>query len=56
MVLHTGGRVEDLRETDFVEMREDYRRLGRHLPAGSMQAWEILRSMGTLTSRNRSTR
>ena len=34
MVLHTGGRVEDLRETDFVEMREDYRRLGRHLPAG----------------------
>ena len=49
MVLHTGGRVEDLRETDFVEMREDYRRLGRHLPAGSMQAWEILRSMGTLT-------
>jgi len=49
MVLHTGGQVTDLRETDFLEMRADYRRSGRHLPSGSMQAWEILRSIGVLT-------
>jgi hypothetical protein len=49
MVLHTGTAVDDLRETDFVEMRDDYRRAGEHLPRGSAQAWDILGSLGVLT-------
>ena len=49
MVLHTGGRVDDLQQSHFLAMREAYRRSGRHLPAGTTQAWEILRSMGVLT-------
>ena len=49
MVLHTGTMVDGLRATDFLEMRDEYRRAGQPLPAGSVQAWDILRSVGVLS-------
>jgi hypothetical protein len=49
MVLHTGTTVDGLRETDFLEMRDAYRAAGQQLPAGSVQAWDILRSLGVLS-------
>ena len=42
MVLHTGGRVDDLRESDFLGMREDYR---RH------PGWALRKSAPVLTVR-----
>ncbi len=49
MVLHTGATVDGLRETDFLEMRDAYRGAGQLLPVGSVQAWDILRSLGVLS-------
>jgi hypothetical protein len=49
MVLHTGTTVDDLCESDFIEMRDEYRRARQPLPAGSAQAWDILGSLGVLT-------
>lgn len=49
LILHTGSVIDDLRETDFFEMRDAYRLAGQPLPSGAVQAWDILRSMGVLT-------
>jgi hypothetical protein len=49
MVLHTGSAVADLRETDFLEMRDEHRRAGRPLLVGTAPAWDILGSLGILT-------
>jgi integrase len=49
MVLHTGGSVADLRETDFLEMRNEHRRAGRPLLVGTAPAWDILGALGILT-------
>ena len=49
MVLHTGTTVDGLRAADFLEMRDEYRRAGQPLPVGSVQAWDILRSVGVLS-------
>ena len=48
MVLHTGGSVADLREADFLEMRDEHRRAGRPL-LGTAPAWDILGALGILT-------
>ncbi|WP_353365299.1 site-specific integrase [Mycobacterium sp.] len=49
MVLHTGCSVADLREADFLEMRDQHRRAGRPLLVGTAPAWDILGALGILT-------